>query len=694
MSVRSPLQLASVLWSAASASLGGRRAGEAEGEIARLEPPLRELSKKRSRRSADAAAEDVDLTLAVSGNRHKKKSSKKGSKRAKQLLRRLYSSARQLLSSLITEAHRLPLAPLRDGLHTALLTPLFYTDNSLLVFGGLLVTAASETLPHVPKYNVLMILLLIVARDCSFLPSTQLTIRSHLTVSVLALLSLALDLVYIFFGSLRAFSYDALQSYRLGVVLKAFIAAAAATKLLAAYNLLSPTRGGAALGRVRKYLFRRLRIFFLPLREPRKFMRDVRARAIGLLMLHAAGAVAYLVLFAVGVTVLGYQRLHIDPWRDTSISQFLFFKALTSVLAAAPLLYDTDVVLAAAYFGLLGYFMKAVKRYVRAVYARKGGWPYPFYFNILRFHMCFLAKAVDFCWGVTGWVILSKLWRQPLHSSPEEVLSYSLVAGLLLLLTDVWGVVLYLCVYYLYYRFSDIRKYLRGAVGDSDDSELDEFGIRSYATSAWEPGPQQSNSAFLSNYAEVRNALRAGAAGFRHDRSALGEADEEEEEGERPLVDRYFAMRPVADLQAGPQEFSDLWELTETSAHFECQCLYRAFERMTPRQRASENATELLSSDLQRHLRSGDILVVSAAASQLTGKIRLLGYAEGVGRVGRDDSFSSSHVDTVLFGFELCAERQDGGAWSLKVTGKCTQGRFANNFIERLALAELLSVVG
>ena len=120
--------------------------------------------------------------------------------------------------------------------------------------------------------------------------------------------------------------------------------------------------------------------------------------------------------------------------------------------------------------------MRYVKEYTRSKKEELGGWPYPFFFNSTRFTFFELGKGVDFIWGIVGWSTLSVSFGS-VYDNLEGSLRFMItLIYITLFFSDLWVALLTYSVHWLVQRHEILDEH--DALSDSDDSELDDLGIR------------------------------------------------------------------------------------------------------------------------------------------------------------------------------------------------------------------------
>ena len=348
--------------------------------------------------------------------------------------------------------------------------------SNLVIYWTLFLSCVIELFPQSPKYNFIILLALIIAVKFPFdkflhknseNSNEVVTIRPQILVSSLIILSIFFDFKYLLLGA-----YSAVVA----VFIRAVIILCICTKCLFIYEFLVTNRN-ESYRRARKYLFRRLRIFMVPYGpEPRRLMRDIRARVLALGALHLFTGFMYLLFFGLSFTVISYIGF---VFADTTlnISTFLAMKTVTTGVVLTGIGYDTDVILTLGYFGFMGFCMKYLKKYVKKKRKQLGGWPYPYYFNRTRFNLVTAAKALDVLVGIVGWYMLdaaygTSAWRE------TSVRWYLGFLYFLFLLGDFWCTLLFMGLHYLVAKME--VKLVNNELEASDDSEIDEFGIRKF----------------------------------------------------------------------------------------------------------------------------------------------------------------------------------------------------------------------
>jgi hypothetical protein len=333
-----------------------------------------------------------------------------------------------------------------------------------LILLGLAMSFATEAFagPHNsgPHYNSAIILMLMVGAGYEDWPARRM--GPQIIVSLVAGLSFFMDVVTI------SLTPAPPPAWIRGLTVVQMLA-----KSFALYGFLMQAQGTL---RARRYLWRRMRLFLPPLNEPRRLMKDVRGRMLALTWVHVICFSFYLGFFIASVTAYGYQVVMSSGRASVSLSMFLLFKSITTAALVVGLALDIDPVLFLAYFGCLGFNMRFVKDYTRSKREELGGWPYAFFFNSTRFGFFEFAKALDFAWGVVGWSTLSVSFGS-VYGQLEASLRFVItMIYITLFFGDLWGALLTYSVHWLVRRHAVLEEH--DALSDSDDSELDDLGIR------------------------------------------------------------------------------------------------------------------------------------------------------------------------------------------------------------------------
>lgn len=179
---------------------------------------------------------------------------------------------------------------------------------------GLVMSFVCEVVHQGPQYNTALLLALLTGFEFHFFPSNS--VRPQLVLSVLVGISFIMDIILF-----------AQPPHQVGTTAKVLTAVVFLSKGLALYNLLCLSSTGS---RAKKYLWRRLRVFFVPLSHPRKPMREIRSRVLAIEWLQGGVAIGYMVLFIFGFMTLGVGNVMSSPSAGMPLVAFLPLKFLTS----------------------------------------------------------------------------------------------------------------------------------------------------------------------------------------------------------------------------------------------------------------------------------------------------------------------------------------------------------------------------
>jgi hypothetical protein len=179
---------------------------------------------------------------------------------------------------------------------------------------GLAMSFICEVVNQGPQYNTALLLVLIAGFEFHYFPTNS--VRPQLVISVLILMSFVLDIIL--------FAQPPHEVNDAAKVLTSFVFL---SKGLALYNFLCLSNTGS---RAKKYLWRRIRVFFIPLSYPRKPMREIRSRILAIEWLQGGVAVGYVVLFIFGFTTIGVANVMSSPSAGMPLVAFIPIKFLTS----------------------------------------------------------------------------------------------------------------------------------------------------------------------------------------------------------------------------------------------------------------------------------------------------------------------------------------------------------------------------
>ena len=331
---------------------------------------------------------------------------------------------------------------------------------------GLILAFTMEIFPNSPRYNAALMVVLTCFRHMNF---PRKSMRSQIVMVLTTLFSIPIDILYMISWNhviVKTSSVIALQ------VLLPFVL------LGKCVGLVTFLRKAPGTKRARRYLARRFRLFIIPFSEPRRILRDIRGRVLAIGWIHTFAIIAYIILFIVSIAAFSYSQLFVATTLGVSLSGFLLGKAVTSAIILLGVLYDTDVILCLAYFGCLAFTcgMAFVKNYTRRKREELGGWPHAYSFNFTRFRLLAFLKAIDWGIGLLGWVNLSRLFGISFFSQPDALQAFITLILLTLTIADWWVWSLFGGIFWLHGRYMEAN--LTGDLESSDDSELDDLGVR------------------------------------------------------------------------------------------------------------------------------------------------------------------------------------------------------------------------
>jgi len=213
-------------------------------------------------------------------------------------------------------------------------------------------------------------------------------------------------------------------------------------------------------------------------------MRDILTRILAIEWIYLLLTAIYGILFAVSVTSLEFYFSNVNPSSPIklSIGMFLFGRLISSFVLLIGLLADTDVTLCLGYFGCMGFCMLRLREYTRRKRDEYKGWPLPFLYNKYRFYIWTAVKALDFIWGIIGWIVVISSIGKIFSDSNLSIRAMTAAILLVMIITDIWTPVLVYGAHWLIKEYEEMLDDGEDA-GDSDDSELDEFGVRTPLTS-------------------------------------------------------------------------------------------------------------------------------------------------------------------------------------------------------------------
>ena len=314
------------------------------------------------------------------------------------------------------------------------------------------------------KINLVVLLVTLVAISFDSFPKKS--IRPYAVVFLLLLLSIFVD----FFSLFRA---------SIPVEVKVMTSYVILAKVLVGYQFLQGDKS-VTTDKAKKVIWRRFRVFGIATTLPKRIMREVRNRLLGLEWIHFISFLVYGILFALSISIFSFHLSNIIEGSPIGISMasFLMGKMITSVVVFLAMLMDTDIVLWLAYFGCLGFCMKFVKEHIRKKKEEYGGWPVAYFFNKTRFAFLVVLKFADFVWGIVGWIIIGSLIGRKFNEMNDELRATIAVTGFVILLTDIWAPLLFRSCMWLLKMHKKLGGEAKLEADDSDDSELDDFGVR------------------------------------------------------------------------------------------------------------------------------------------------------------------------------------------------------------------------
>jgi hypothetical protein len=340
------------------------------------------------------------------------------------------------------------------------------------------------------RYNLLLLLALEGSILYPKFPSKS--VRPQLCLSVIMMISFSFD-VYL------AYSY-----YRHSVKLIVLLAIFELFKSMVFYNFLLNVEGAS---RVRKYLDRRLRLFYIPLHLPKRIMRDVRGRFLAIGWLQTIALIGYCVFCIFFNFYYDYKSFYLRTSLATSLSIFLLGKCVTSFIILSGLLYDTDVRLCLWYFGCLGFALGYVRNYIKEKKKKLGGFPLVFSYYHLRFYILMGCKLIDFLWGCYGWVLIFPfIFLTPSSTIELELKIFIYFLAFFLFVTDIYYSLLFLGIRWLLYRHKILQKL--HLLEKSDDSEIEEFRLEKEVEEAAETDWLLSNNTKTSNSSLIEKDMK------------------------------------------------------------------------------------------------------------------------------------------------------------------------------------------
>lgn len=191
-----------------------------------------------------------------------------------------------------------PIIDVYRGFKVLLFTSSSNKDHKVLLLCicvGILLSFISEICVGTPRYNILILLVLLMSDEFHF---PLHTVRPQIVLTLIIVLSVCLDIFYLNFITPKTATLS-----------RVLIGYTSVAKLIGLYKLVISRKDA------RKYLVRRVRLFGIPLQLPRRIMRDVRARILAIGILQFFATFAYFILLVIAITVFNYNVFMIKPWR-------------------------------------------------------------------------------------------------------------------------------------------------------------------------------------------------------------------------------------------------------------------------------------------------------------------------------------------------------------------------------------------
>ena len=330
------------------------------------------------------------------------------------------------------------------------------------VVSGVLVSMLLQLNPLMQRYNPVVICSLAGAVEFRYFPEKS--VRAQITIALLVLLSCAVDIFQMGGGNL----------------INPIIAAVVFQILFKLLLLNAFLRNSQGASRTRKYLNRRFRLFMIPLNQPRRIMRDVRGRIIAIGLMQLAAFISYSLLFILFLVYLDFSSIFLGSEWSSSIPSFLVLKLVTTTVVLSSIWYDSDWRLTLWHFGCLGCCINYIRTYITRKRIELKGFPLIYAYSKYRFQVVQFLKFLDVACGMYGWFILSYSFGTRFYSIGSRMQIFCSFMAFSLIVYDLWVVVLVFGVRWLTKRHRIVQDILReSGVGiDSDDSEIEEFGLR------------------------------------------------------------------------------------------------------------------------------------------------------------------------------------------------------------------------
>lgn len=235
----------------------------------------------------------------------------------------------------------------------------------------------------------------------------------------------------------------------------------------------------------RKYLSRRLRILFPPLRVPRRIMRDIRARLLVAFTMEFISSIAFFILIIVYFFNLSYASFHLGNFEmfgvhsggDRPLIVYMFLQLFTSMALFIYLLLDVDLVLYFSYFGCC--FTSSghdfVKNYIAKKRVKLGGWPLVFAFSSPRLYITISMKIFNIFVGIFGGIIIISNFTK-FKSFDDSLRSFFYFITFFTFLSLIWSSIVFYSVHWLWKQYNFYHDL--NILDDSDDSEIEELDLR------------------------------------------------------------------------------------------------------------------------------------------------------------------------------------------------------------------------
>lgn len=305
-------------------------------------------------------------------------------------------------------------------------------------------------------------LLLALEASIVFTRLPQNSVRPQLCLSAITFLSFAIDI------------FNLLSIYRYSVAKIIIFSFALLSKVLVFYTFLINI---SQAKRLRKYLDRRLRLFFIPLHQPKRIMRDVRGRFLALGWLELSAVACYLSFFFFYYFYFDYGQLYLSTSLQNSLSLLLLMKTGSSMLVLLGLLYDTDIRLCLWYFGCLGFCVNYVRKYIKQQQRKLKGFPLVFSYYSTRFNILSFVKTIDVAIGLYTLILILYSFGSGVEKIERDLQIFLSFLLYLIICTDFYYTTLFLGIRWLLRRQKLLKKL--NYLDKSDDSEIEEFRLQS-----------------------------------------------------------------------------------------------------------------------------------------------------------------------------------------------------------------------